>query len=356
MDTQGSSDYVVFTEDSFSFGDSLEMVPVRDHPLQHGGVEYILNNSELPMLTVSTDKECLICYSEIKDSWHLPDCFDHRFCRECIASYLEQKIRDSRVNSLKCPSSDCRHVYSDEHIKDLVPQHYDRYLKYKARLELAKDPSSRWCTFPDCEGVMKGSVEKPLMACPLCKHQQCFKCGAEWHPRKSCEQLIEKAFTGWAKDKDVQLCPKCGCRIEKSEGCNHMTCLLCQHQWCWLCRRTYSQFHFNPMNPIGCPNLQYSDYTRSAYPLWRIYLMRSKIFLLILALIAMLPLILLLAPTVLITRKYYIRMRTHNHSRCGSILRTTSIGVATFVLTPLIYAISIPIGLRVLMMMLCRRR
>ena len=51
----------------------------------------------------------------------------------------------------------------------------------------------------------------------------------------------------------MQYCPKCRIRVEKIDGCNHMTCYLCNYEWCWLCRGTYDELHFAPFNPLGCP-------------------------------------------------------------------------------------------------------
>ena len=50
-------------------------------------------------------------------------------------------------------------------------------------------------------------------------------------------------------------CPKCFVRIEKSAGCNHMTCRQCSYEWCWVCGSKFSPNHMNPINPFGCSGL-----------------------------------------------------------------------------------------------------
>ena len=34
-------------------------------------------------------------------------------------------------------------------------------------------------------------------------------------------------------------CPKCGSRIEKSNGCDNMFCILCHYGFCWWCFQNY---------------------------------------------------------------------------------------------------------------------
>ena len=42
---------------------------------------------------------------------------------------------------------------------------------------------------------------------------------------------------------NTKMCPnvKCGRPIEKSTGCNHMTCKVCSHEFCWLCTGKWSE-------------------------------------------------------------------------------------------------------------------
>lgn len=39
-------------------------------------------------------------------------------------------------------------------------------------------------------------------------------------------------------------CPYCHVPIEKSSGCNHMTCTRCRHEWCWVCQQRWNPSHY----------------------------------------------------------------------------------------------------------------
>ena len=45
-------------------------------------------------------------------------------------------------------------------------------------------------------------------------------------------ELIRKQF--WNR------CPKCGAPIEKTSGCNHMTCR-CKNEFCYYCGKNYAE-------------------------------------------------------------------------------------------------------------------
>jgi hypothetical protein len=48
----------------------------------------------------------------------------------------------------------------------------------------------------------------------------------------------------WAEGRDARACPRCRATIERSAGCNHMTCH-CGHEFCWLCGEPYTPGHFS---------------------------------------------------------------------------------------------------------------
>ncbi|KAI1362641.1 hypothetical protein F5Y08DRAFT_329978 [Xylaria arbuscula] len=52
-----------------------------------------------------------------------------------------------------------------------------------------------------------------------------------------------------------KLCPRnCGARIQKTEGCDHMTCRQCHHEFCWLCFADWGPIrkHGNAHHKASC--------------------------------------------------------------------------------------------------------
>ena len=54
-----------------------------------------------------------------------------------------------------------------------------------------------------------------------------------------CEKPLLEAESAdeiedWLKESKAMKCPKCKFYVEKTEGCNHMTCK-CSTEFCYLC-------------------------------------------------------------------------------------------------------------------------
>lgn len=76
----------------------------------------------------------------------------------------------------------------------------------------------------------------------LDNHEFCYTCQRENHlpcPCSIVDLWIQKCkddseTANWIQ-ANTQACPKCDSLIEKSGGCNHMTCKKCLYQFCWIC-------------------------------------------------------------------------------------------------------------------------
>jgi hypothetical protein len=57
-----------------------------------------------------------------------------------------------------------------------------------------------------------------------------------------CDANFQRNFKDWKR------CPACRMFIEKTEGCNHMTCL-CGHQFCFICIADWNEEHYQCGSP-----------------------------------------------------------------------------------------------------------
>jgi hypothetical protein len=299
-------------------------------------------------------ERCQICLYSINIPYSLPSCHHHSFCEACIRQYLEVLINDSKVLNIKCPGNKCTKEFESSDINSLVsPQIFEKFLKFKSRSELLKDPSIKWCIRADCEGYVKGEESEILKECPICSMQICLKCGKSWHPKKSCDEMIDMDYEAWAKGREIQPCPKCRHKIEKVDGCNHMTCAVCGYNWCWLCKGKYTSNHFSNLNPFGCPNLQSGYNTRENWPMWKIYCARIKGLCFWIMLVLFSPVIIVFGPAV-----YSVTMFNRNNyyrGLCYLVVCDVSVFLGSLAITPIGYALGIPF-FTVYMVLRCIRR
>jgi hypothetical protein len=134
--------------------------------------------------------------------------------------------------------------------------------------------------------------------CPCCPTTSCDICGASSTSHKQyvgeragvresdyCRQQLERLKKAQEVEKAERLlaeakaaapiaCPKCKIGVEKSEGCNHMTCWAqCGQHFCYTCGKALTldgvYAHFAANNPTGCKQFDdtHSD-DDNAPPAW----------------------------------------------------------------------------------------
>jgi ariadne-1 len=97
-----------------------------------------------------------------------------------------------------------------------------------------------YCVFL-CVCVLLPSPYPALLVC-VCMCGCGCAVGEEGHEPCSCAQLAEWSLkcvnesetANWIL-ANTRKCPACTARIEKNQGCNHMTCRQCKHEFCWVC-------------------------------------------------------------------------------------------------------------------------
>jgi hypothetical protein len=109
-------------------------------------------------------------------------------------------------------------------------------------------PNFTMCLGPGCDSgqIYGGGHDQPIMTCTTCKFKTCFTHQLPWHAGQTCDEydeaIVERLMQEEASMKLIgkisKICPtpSCGANIQKSAGCDHMTCefsrlLLCRF---WL--------------------------------------------------------------------------------------------------------------------------
>lgn len=233
---------------------------------------------------VHTSYTCSICMEEKKGEscTQLSRC-GHVFCKICLTGYFAMLIREGMIHQVRCPDLECgakkeddNEPPSQEELILIVGEDLaDRYDRLQLQLKLQADPSITFCPRLQCQQpVRKDDNYDKLCLCSECGYAFCLICQKTWHGKqvhcqfkdtpailqqyldceddpeelkkleakygkKNLEKLvndykIEMETEKWKRENTVE-CPTCHIPVEKTFGCNHMTCQICQTHFCFLC-------------------------------------------------------------------------------------------------------------------------
>lgn len=136
-----------------------------------------------------------------------------------------------------CPDENCDLVLdteSDFYKNNLPKDICKKYEKVHAFYLTAKNPNLRMCPDEKCENGILELVDGVNPKCPKCAKVFCEKCMFPEHKGK-CDKNEVDFFQN---NLHYRQCRKCKNVIERTQGCNHMTCV-CKHQFCYLCGKDW---------------------------------------------------------------------------------------------------------------------
>ncbi|TKS75961.1 putative E3 ubiquitin-protein ligase RNF217 [Collichthys lucidus] len=230
------------------FGDMAHGLSI----LQAGGAE-------------ATMQSCRVCL-EGKSIAPLPCCMK-AVCDECLKLYVSSQVRVAK-SYISCPIPECSgYLEEGEVISHLANEDV---AKYRYFLELSQlDSSTKPC--PQCsqftslkEHNPNRSEHKYKIQCSNCQFVWCFKCHAPWHNGLKCRDYRkgDKLLRNWASviehgQRNAQKCPQCKIHIQRTEGCDHMTCTQCNTNFCYRCGERYRHLRFfgdhtSNLSVFGC--------------------------------------------------------------------------------------------------------
>ncbi|XP_067149878.1 E3 ubiquitin-protein ligase RNF217 [Apteryx mantelli] len=235
--------------DPLSASGSIEVVDLYLLPEPFSG---LIAGDFGPLLVLS----CRVCLEE-KPVKPL-SCCKKAVCEECLKRYLSSQVQLGQAD-IKCPITECSEHLDETTVLYNLP--HDDIIKYKYFLELSRiDSSTKPC--PQCKHFTtfrrRGHIPTPAklenkykIQCPSCQFVWCFKCHSPWHEGVNCKEYKkgDKLLRHWANEiehgqRNAQKCPKCKIHIQRTEGCDHMTCSQCNTNFCYRCGERYRQLRF----------------------------------------------------------------------------------------------------------------
>ncbi|KAF2167990.1 hypothetical protein M409DRAFT_53924 [Zasmidium cellare ATCC 36951] len=204
-------------------------------------------------------RECVCCGDEKEPSSfpaHPPTyTCEHssQTCTDCMHAWISSEFTSKGSTDLKCPECPETLSYDDVH-RAATHETFLAYEKLLTRTLLGSLPEFSWCLNPaGCDSGQENSANNNYMECIVCKYRQCLHHACAWHVDETCAQYDyrtsgqksrdEEKATAEILDEVSKKCPGpgCGWRIQKVDGCDHMTCRKCRWEFCWLCLASHRE-------------------------------------------------------------------------------------------------------------------
>ncbi|OMJ93240.1 hypothetical protein SteCoe_3818 [Stentor coeruleus] len=195
---------------------------------------------------------CPICYENINPYEFFPllSCCD-KYHADCINKYLTNEVDGQNV-PIKCPS--CQVYLLESDILERLDENYrKKYYQASVKIVATMNPEIySCCPTPGCSYAFETSGFTSF-TCPCCKKYYCLRCRVEYHSEYTCDEyhryflnktLDEQEFYKTVLGKKFKECPSCHFWVERTVGCNHMTCR-CKYEFCYNCGKKY--------NTCACP-------------------------------------------------------------------------------------------------------
>ncbi|KAI3859469.1 hypothetical protein MKW92_027238 [Papaver armeniacum] len=190
----------------------------------------------------------------------------HSFCTDCIASYIQVKIEESERPDIECPDTNCVNVLDPLSCRSfLPPKVFVRWCDYLCKSTVCERYDTGYCPNPFCSELIlnecKQSLESHLFwrrwltgnnqtvsECPHCKLLFCLRCmdlcqaNHQCSTSKKVKRANEVLLMQMAAKRKWKRCPRCRIYVERTEGCEHITCR-CRYEFCYRCGAKSKNIH-----------------------------------------------------------------------------------------------------------------
>ncbi|KAK4256489.1 hypothetical protein QN277_009341 [Acacia crassicarpa] len=219
----------------------------------------VYTNSELSSslqslsLQSSSSVFCEICIENIPSHQVTRMECGHYFCNQCWTSHFIVQINEGKSKRILCMAHKCNAICDENIVRDLVRKKHaetvEKFDRFLLESYIEDNRRAKWCpSVPHCGNAIRVEEEVCEVEC-CCGLQFCFKCLSEIHSPCSCQMFElwankcrdESESVNWIT-AHTKPCPKCHKPVEKSGGCNLVSCI-CRQSFCWICGEATGRDH-----------------------------------------------------------------------------------------------------------------
>ena len=194
--------------------------------------------------------DCPICLCEA-DNPIRTSC-QHVYCLECFEGFCNAGASSSKeAFQLKCEGNvgTCPTLFTLKELQDRVSSSiFEGILKSSFTEHVQRHQNIfHYCPTPDCGYIYRCTTitNPPAYNCTNRLEATCPSCNAR-HGEYTCAEYKDIASGGLEalqklkRELNIKDCLKCKTPMEKTEGCNHMTCGGCKAHICWVCMAVFN--------------------------------------------------------------------------------------------------------------------
>ncbi|KAI5922705.1 hypothetical protein F4810DRAFT_672340 [Camillea tinctor] len=217
----------------------------------------VIASRQVGVMTTSSNSdqtECSVCWNEADEP--VRTSCNHVYCSGCFADMCRSGTSASTEFCISCIGGEgrCEKVLALSEIQEFLSSAaFESVLEASFTSYVRQHPSIfRYCSTPDCGQIyrvantmVEGTASSPtVFTCVKCLIPTCTSCHS-LHPGLTCADHKEvasgryEALAKVKKELGIKDCARCKTAIEKTEGCNHMTCGGCKAHICWVCMATF---------------------------------------------------------------------------------------------------------------------
>lgn len=194
----------------------------------------------------TSEEDCAVCLTPAENP--VPTECGHVYCIDCFECLCAAAGSAEKDFSISCLGAmgKCQVVFSLEELQEnLSSRAFEDILEASFASYIQRHPQTfRYCPKPDCGMIYRITSTNEFNTCRKCLTVTCTSCHVP-HEGKTCAEYKDEASGGYEalkklkKELGIKDCPRCTTPLEKTEGCNHMTCRGCGSHICWVCLEVF---------------------------------------------------------------------------------------------------------------------